>query len=326
MLPNLRILHMERRCHRVLYLYDAAEASIWESSPIRLLPGAFRSLEMFTGCFLSLRSALRLVLHPYFPLSHLTCLDLEFTYANGCEVVNLTSFMERTAPHLDCLQTLRISFTELVYRSSLSTIGSPDDVPSLDFSTISAFLSFRQLTAFCLHHPHPIRMTEDDLETVAVQGTRFSQIWLNPNPRWPHRDRLPPLSCLIPFAIHCPRLLLLGLCMDCSSLPACIPSNVRFGKLEELYVGTSLVPAHMDRMYPEWVKPARYLADILPEGCAVINDTSVRLGIESPGPDAVELQFPNFRYFEIAWRSICGMVAVIHAVRRRMETEEDVVR
>lgn len=325
MLPDLRVLHMERRCYLTLCVREIFQPSTWESSPVKLLPGAFPSLESFTGCFLSLQSSLRLLLHPHFPLSRLTCLDLEFTYGSGCEIVDLSSFMDSTAPYLDCLQTLRIRYTQLVNHSALSSLGEPEEEPALEFRVVSAFLSFRELTIFSIQHPFPIRMTEDDLETVAIHGHRFSEIWLNPSPRLPHLGRLPSLGCLIPFALHCDELTRLGLCMDCCSRPNCAPFDVKFPRLEELYVGSSLVPAHMPRMYRDWVEQARYLATILPDGCKVINDTCDRLtGMEFSGELEEELSFPGFRYFEAAWRTICGMIAVIHAVRRRMKMEEAV--
>lgn len=328
MLPDLRILHMERWCYVTLCLYDVLQASVWESSPIQLLPGAFQSLHSFTGCFLSMQSSLALLLNPHFPLARLTYLELEFTYANGCQTVNLRTLMESIAPHLECLQVLRIRFTQLVYRSTLSSIDNPVDEPPLEFGVVSAFLSFRELNVFSIQHPHPIRMSEDDLATVAVRGTRFSEILLNPSPRWPHLGRLPSLSCLLPFAVHCHRLVRLGLCMDCRSHRSRIPTDLTFRKLKELYVGTSLVPAHMKMMYPDWVQPARYLATVFPEGCMVANDTSVRLGLEFRGPCADELAFPGFPYFEAAWRTIRRMVPVTHSVRRRMKVEEamEVVR
>lgn len=317
-LPELIDLQVSTSPRNSIILADASEASSLDWEDVMLFSGAFPKLRRFTSCFLSTVPSIRTFTHVQFPAHILTDVALEFAYGLGKECEGLKVFMDAVAPHFLALESLSIRFSELMLLSGGTTATTPQ---CLHFADICGFLHFPSLTSFSIDHPCPIRMSEDDAYTVAMQGRRFEEIFLSATPRWADSSALLRLSALIPFATYCPRLRRLGLCMDCSAPCRSPPEGAKFVRIIELHVGESLVSSQRRRMYTEWITVARYLAGILTFNCKIV----ASLGgsqIRSSGTALRGWKHEDYPFLGEAWTAIAGMMCVVQDTRVRMAAEE----
>ena len=142
----------------------------------------------------------------------------------------------------------------------------------ITFDTLRPVLSFPNLTTFELMHVYPVNITPEEIEELASRWPSLEHLCLNDEPLVMHDFTLD-LQSLIPFARHCPKLLLLGLFMDASATNIHPMQELNpFTSLELLYVGTSPTGD------PGAV--AAFLSCLFPPGCQIkagITWTSYRL-------------------------------------------------
>lgn len=319
LLPQLIDLQVATPSRHSIILAHAHEASSLDSEDAIFFHGAFPKLRRITLCFLSTGSSVRTFTQADFPAHRLTDVSLEFAYGGGMKPVELKEFMNAVAPLFLALESLSIRFSELVLLSGGTTVMKEQYLYLCD---ILGFFLIPTLTSFTIDHPCPVRMSEEDAYTVAIHSGRFTEIFLSPRPRWANPSDLLPLSALIAFAIHCPRLRRLGLCVDCSIPPRTPPDSASFACLVELYVGESLVPSRRRRMYREWVNVAKYLAGILSSNCNIV--ASLGCNDDSIGSTVSRVwKREDYPFLWEAWTAIAGMMCVIQDTRARLAAEED---
>jgi hypothetical protein len=138
---------------------------------------------------------------------------------------------------------------------------------ALTIDTLKPLLSCPHLTTFELMHPAPLRLTLDDLETLASGWPTIENLDLNKEPvvlgpALGTKSNLT-LRALLPFARNCPNLRKLGLYLHATEteLPSASEIQRPFTKLTNLNVGISSIGE------PQAV--ALFLSRICPVDCYV---------------------------------------------------------
>lgn len=192
--------------------------------------------------------------------------------------INLLVTEETSAMYLqELLRTISSSCTgleSLIIRFSLLPGQTKDDAledhQPLKLSHIQDFLEIERLKVFSIEHILGLSLTLDDITYIANRARRFRTLWLNPKPYHLMNPGLS-LEAVVIFADKCPQLKRLGLFLD-ASLPLVNEYPiVRFGGMEEFFVGNSPLPPSSDqtRYHEQCMRCARLLSSVLSPRCII---------------------------------------------------------
>lgn len=139
-----------------------------------------------------------------------------------------------------CLRTLAVYCKSLVSLEFDLPFARPGDVmdTSISHRHLKILQNLPNLTDFKLSHPHPLLLTNEELDDVVSSWSSLKSLRLNSNPTSSFRSGLT-LTCLFSLARHCPNLMELELYID-ATIPVPIPATFQtLTDLKELNVGIS---------------------------------------------------------------------------------------
>lgn len=190
----------------------------------------------------------------------------------------------------------------------------PSELPAdqqLSYDTIKPILTFTHLTAFELVHKYPLRITLDEIDDLASKWPHLEYLILNAEPLFIDEDACAlDLRALLPFAQHCPRIRLLGVYMNATTVE--VPSGhtplVPFSTLQTLSVGTSQVC--------DTTAVATFLSRICPPLCRLeMGITWTEFGCEDHRFLPADLRYP-LQARCVGWQNVDKLLPALIELRR----------
>lgn len=268
----------------------------------------------------SIYGLIHLIEDVHFSAASLTTIWVQIGIGATINPLELRMLLQLMASEFRSLETLHIRFKQIKRRGGDSYFDV--DEP-LHIDDILAFTDIPTLLHFSIDHPLPILAEFHDIHLLASRCGRFESIWLNPCPSRVLGHQLLTLSALTPFAVFCPRLRRLGLCMDCSLGSHFFLGSAQFARLQEIFVGSSLLNATLQDILPERCHSiAEYLSSILPPNCLLSCTYDFELdGIDTFARRSQSTTRRDWRD-EKDWSVVQSMLRVLQ--RARIEFESDV--
>lgn len=200
---------------------------------------ALRELSLCAG----LADVQQLLSHPHFPSEQLTQLAVRAVFPETQHAIrDFFNALAEEAGFLTDLTVVLMSPTE-----ADGTIWSFQHCP-IPFTCIHGVQKLQNLQRLVIRHEDPLSITDDEIKLLAQSLPQIEVLHLicDPDPDHPTTDSRLSLGALIPFAMHCPLLVELGLYLNASlslsGLPKFVPR--RFHALQHLYAGTwTITPA-----------------------------------------------------------------------------------
>ncbi|KAI5999148.1 hypothetical protein EDD15DRAFT_2160959 [Pisolithus albus] len=189
---------------------------------------------------------------PFAPVNITTLYVNSYARHSAAEVQSFLSTLSQECKRLSRLHVM------LLNKEINQTTCTEDE--QLSFCTLQPLFAFSDLTWFEVIHKYPLRITQDEMEELAMRLPSLEALELNPEPLFTRNPTLD-LEVLLPFAHHCPKLRHLGLFVHATGfeVPSARASFKRFHTLQILNVGTSTVQS------PKAV--AAFLSLLLPPWC-----------------------------------------------------------
>ncbi|KIK20220.1 hypothetical protein PISMIDRAFT_682506 [Pisolithus microcarpus 441] len=190
--------------------------------------------------------------NPFAPVNITTLYVNSYARHSAAEVHSFLSTLSQECKRLSRLHVI------LLNKDINQTACTEDE--QLSFCTLQPLFSISDLTWFEIMHKYPLRITQDEVEELAMRLPSLEALELNPEPLFTRNPTLD-LEALLPFANHCPKLRYLGLFMHATSFeaPSARASFKRLHALQIMNVGTSTVQS------PKAV--AAFLSLLLPPWC-----------------------------------------------------------
>ncbi|KAI5996722.1 hypothetical protein EDD15DRAFT_2364872 [Pisolithus albus] len=190
---------------------------------------------------------------PFAPVNITTLYVDSYTRHSAVEVQSFLSTLSQECKRLSRLHVI------LLNKEINQTACTEDE--QLSFCTLQPLFSISDLTWFEIMHKYPLRITQDEMEELAMRLPSLEALELNPEPLFARNPTLD-LEALLPFAHHCPKLRHLGLFMHATGfeVPSARASFKGFHALQILSVGTSTVQspkavaAFLSLLLPPWCK------------------------------------------------------------------------
>ncbi|KZS93845.1 hypothetical protein SISNIDRAFT_454290 [Sistotremastrum niveocremeum HHB9708] len=93
---------------------------------------------------------------------------------------------------------------------------------ALTMDLLEPLLSMRRLQSLVLDHPVPPNLSDADLGRLALAFPELKHLELCVQASGDHQEKVPTLSCLLPFAEHCRKLISIGIYIDAAVRPPII--------------------------------------------------------------------------------------------------------
>ncbi|KAI6127220.1 hypothetical protein F5141DRAFT_379131 [Pisolithus sp. B1] len=190
---------------------------------------------------------------PFAPVNITTLYVNSYAKHSAAEV---RSFLSTLSQECKCLSRLHV----ILLNKEINQTPCTED-ERLSFFTLQPLFSISNLTWFEVMHKYPLRITQDEIEELAMRLPSLEALELNPEPLFTRKPTLD-LEALLPFTNHCPKLRYLGLFMHATGfeVPSARASFKPFHALQVLNVGTSTVEspkavaAFLSLLFPPWCR------------------------------------------------------------------------
>lgn len=318
-LPYLEHILVDRDADVEFWVRDLEEAREEERS---VAIDRLSLTKLRTVCLgaVSFEGLTRIVDDIHFSARSLTSISIQIGIGSTATPLGLRSLLLSMAAKCRSLETLQIRF-KLLRRRGGEPYALADE--SLHVDDLIPFTEIATLIHFSIAHPLPILADFHDIHLLASRCGRFESIWLNPCPEKLYHSPLLTLAALTPFAVFCPHLRRLGLCMDFSLPSHFFLGSVQFLRLEEIFIGFSVLVSTLEpKFQPErWMRIAEYLSSILPLNCFISSPYDFRLdGIDRFARRAQTFSSVDWTD-EKEWATVQSILRALQ--RERIEFEED---
>jgi len=198
-------------------------------------------------------------LQPAFPASRLRCLAIRTLKYESYE--NISGFFGVVAEACPNIESLALNVD--------SRVGDQEYEP-IPFAALEPLLQCGSLAQFSLTAPSPLDLDDTQAALIALHWPRMQNLHLNSCPISPLGTNRLTFMTLSSFAMHCPSLQHLEICVQPGVIPP-LEARTRFRKLITFTFSVSENCYDIEEL-------ALFLSDVLPSTCRVTGNTEYLLG------------------------------------------------